>query len=32
MSCSLYNNNNGYGYGGCIHSVKTDSVTLQVMF
>lgn len=28
MSCSLYNNN-GYGCGGCIHFVKTNSVTLQ---
>lgn len=27
MSCSLYNNN-GYGCGGCIHFVKTNSVTL----
>lgn len=28
MSCSLYNNN-GYGCSGCIHFVKTNSVTLQ---
>lgn len=28
MSCKLYNNN-GYGCGGCIHFVKTNSVTLQ---
>lgn len=28
MSCSLYNNN-GYGCGGCIHFVKTNSVALQ---
>lgn len=28
MSCRLYNNN-GYGCGGCIHFVKTNSVTLQ---
>ena len=27
MSCKLYNNN-GYGCGGCIHFVKTNSVTL----
>lgn len=27
MSCSLYNNN-GYGCGGCVHFVKTNSVTL----
>lgn len=26
MSCRLYNN--GYGCGGCIHFVKTNSVTL----
>ena len=28
MSCRLYNNN-GFGCGGCIHFVKTNSVTLQ---
>lgn len=28
MSCRLYNNN-GYGCGGCIHFVKTNSVTVQ---
>ena len=27
MACSLYNNG-GYGCGGCIHFVKTNSVTL----
>ena len=27
MACSLYNNN-GYGCGGCVHFVKTNSVTL----
>lgn len=27
MSCSLYNNN-GCGCGGCVHFVKTNSVTL----
>lgn len=27
MPCRLYNNN-GYGCGGCIHFVKTNSVTL----
>jgi hypothetical protein len=27
MPCNLYNNN-GYGCGGCIHFVKTNSVTL----
>lgn len=27
MSCNLYNNN-GCGCGGCIHFVKTNSVTL----
>lgn len=26
MACSLYNNN-GYGCGGCVHFVKTNSVT-----
>lgn len=30
MACSLYNNN-GYGCGGCIHFVKTVSVTVQAM-
>lgn len=30
MACSLYNNNNnGYGCGGCVHFVKTNSVTVQ---
>lgn len=29
MACSLYNNN-GYGCGGCVHFVKTVSVTVQV--
>ena len=28
MACSLYNNN-GYGCGGCVHFVKTNSVTVQ---
>lgn len=27
MACNLYNNN-GYGCGGCVHFVKTNSVTL----
>lgn len=28
MSCSLYNNG-GFGCGGCVHFVKTNSVTLN---
>lgn len=28
MACSLYNND-GYGCGGCVHFVKTNSVTVQ---
>lgn len=28
MACSLYNNN-GYGCGGCIYFVKTNSVVVQ---
>lgn len=28
MACSLYNNN-GYGSSGCVHFVKTNSVTVQ---
>lgn len=28
MSCKLYNNN-GYGCGGCVHFVRTNSITLS---